>query len=168
MPISQPPYNGFTKIYDRPVSKLTTYVDILPVFSEVKSLCHVPIKLKALWDTGATITAVKHYTLNRLKAPLVRTKASAKIVGIGGMSVEANYILTNIHITEDFYIQHCPTYIMDFPSDFDMIIGMDIIGMGDFAVCNTDCTTSFSFVVPSLPDRIDFIEKIETLNRRTG
>jgi hypothetical protein len=50
--------------------------------------------------------------------------------------------------------------------NFDIIIGMDIINMGDFAVCNTENKTSFSFVVPPLPDRINFADKAEILNRQ--
>lgn len=39
--------------------------------------------------------------------------------------------------------------------DFDVLIGMDIITMGDLAITNLDGRTTFSFRVPSLV-RIDF------------
>ena len=42
---------------------------------------------------------------------------------------------------------------------------MDIIGMGDFAVSNTDKKTFLSFVMPSLPERLDLTEKANQLNK---
>lgn len=48
-----------------------------------------------------------------------------------------------------------------------MLIGMDIIGMGDFAVCNTGNATSFTFAIPPFPDRLNFSEKAEMLNKKT-
>jgi len=57
-------------------------------------------------------------------------------------------------------------YVTEFPSNADMLIGMDIIRMGDFAVCNADGKTSFSFAVPPFPDRIDLAEKTEADNKR--
>jgi hypothetical protein len=38
---------------------------------------------------------------------------------------------------------------------------MDIIGMGDFAVCSAEKKTSFTFAVPPFTDRIDFTKKIK-------
>jgi hypothetical protein len=46
--------------------------------------------------------------------------------------------------------------------DSDLIIGMDIITLGDFAVTNFGGVTKFSFRVPSLR-HIDFVE--EAANR---
>ena len=40
--------------------------------------------------------------------------------------------------------------------DADVLIGMDIIGTGDFAVTNLNGLTKFSFRVPSL-EHIDFV-----------
>jgi hypothetical protein len=71
----------------------------------------------------------------------------------------------SILVTESLEIELCPVYIADFDDDdFDMIIGMDIITMGDFAICNTDGKTSFSFAMPSFPDRINLADKAEAAN----
>ena len=40
--------------------------------------------------------------------------------------------------------------------DADMLIGMDIINQGDFAVTNSNGKTKFSFRIPSQAD-IDFV-----------
>ena len=41
---------------------------------------------------------------------------------------------------------------------FDVLIGMDIITKGDFAITNPDGTTKFSFRIPSQAD-IDFVRE---------
>jgi hypothetical protein len=41
---------------------------------------------------------------------------------------------------------------------------MDIIRLGDFAVCNADNKTSFSFAMPPFQDRIDFVGRADDLN----
>lgn len=156
-------YRGFIKIYDKPTDKLMTYVNIFPVFSYNRVLCNVPVKLRALWDTGATVTAIRPEILDRLKSPLVNTDSSTTIIGVGGL-VKADYTLTNIYLTNNFVIEYCPTYVIDFQINFDIIIGMDIIGMGDFAVCNIGNITSFTFAVPPFPDRLDFAEKADMFN----
>ncbi len=42
----------------------------------------------------------------------------------------------------------------------DVLIGMDIINMGDFAVTNRDGATVFSFQMPSM-NLIDFVEIVK-------
>ena len=44
--------------------------------------------------------------------------------------------------------------------DTDVLIGMDIINRGDFAVTNQNRKTKFSFRFPSIGD-IDFVEEDE-------
>jgi len=44
--------------------------------------------------------------------------------------------------------------------DFDVLIGMDIIGNGNFAVTNKDSKTVFSFRMPSV-ERIDFAKQAQ-------
>ncbi|MDR0689411.1 MAG: hypothetical protein LBG08_03965 [Spirochaetaceae bacterium] len=45
---------------------------------------------------------------------------------------------------------------------------MDIISMGDLFICNADNETLFSYAIPSLPDKIDLVDKAEELNRGSG
>jgi len=79
--------------------------------------------------------------------------------------VTADVTLINLLLTPELEMEQWPVYIMDFPGDADILIGMDIIGMGDFAVCNVDNKTSFSFAVPPFPDRINLADKAEAANK---
>ena len=44
--------------------------------------------------------------------------------------------------------------------NIDMLIGMDIIGLGDFAVTNVNGITKFTFRLPSV-EEIDFVKQIQ-------
>lgn len=47
----------------------------------------------------------------------------------------------------------------------DVLIGMDIINLGDFAVTNRDDVTVLSFQMPSV-NRIDFVKLLEESERK--
>jgi hypothetical protein len=96
---------------------------------------------------------------------MVRSGSPKTISGIGG-SVRADFTIASIFLTYNLGIVYSPVYVLDFPGSVDMIIGMDIISMGDFAVCNADGKTSFSFAIPSFPERINFADKAEAFNAR--
>jgi len=77
----------------------------------------------------------------------------------------------SIALTDSFILECIPVYIVDFPINYDiinydMIIGMNIISMGDFSVNNTGAKTSFSFIMPPLPDRINYADIADKLNNR--
>jgi hypothetical protein len=158
-------YRGFIKSYDGPVNKLATTANILPIASSDKTLSNTPFEINALWDTGATLTFIKPEIRDRLKLRMVRIDSPVSIAGLGGL-VKADFTIISICLTPNFIIEYCPAYVIDFPVKFDVVIGMDIINMGDFAVCNAESKTSFSFVVPPLPDRINFADKAKMLNER--
>jgi hypothetical protein len=46
-----------------------------------------------------------------------------------------------------------------------MVIGMDIIKKGDFAISNAENKTLFSFVIPPFPDKINLADKAEAANK---
>ena len=156
---------AFTVLYDKPVNKLITSVSILPILTVDKILSGAPLEVKALWDTGATVTCIKPVLFERLKLRLLNLTRHTTLSGIGG-KVAARTTLVTLFLTPALEVEYHPVYVADFPSNADMLIGMDIIRMGDFAVCNADGKTSFSFAVPPFPDRIDLAEKTEADNKR--
>ncbi len=49
----------------------------------------------------------------------------------------------------------------------DILIGMDIIAMGDFAITNGNGRSSWTFRMPSV-EEIDFVKEIQEHNRKYG
>jgi len=165
MPTNRVEYRGFIKSYYSSVNKLSTTVKILPIGSSDKNIKNSTVTIEALWDTGATLTFIKPRIRDQLKLRMFRTGSSISIAGVGGL-VKADFTVLSIFLASNFEIEYCPAYVVDFPVNFDMVIGMDIINMGDFAVCNSENKTSFSFVVPPLPNRINFADKADVLNKQ--
>ena len=52
--------------------------------------------------------------------------------------------------------------------DVDLLIGMDIIQLGDFFICNGGGKTLFSFAMPPFEDKTDFYEKALEVNKRNN
>jgi hypothetical protein len=125
----------------------------------------IPIKLTALWDTGTMMTCMKPRLKEQLKLRVITPNPPMVISGVGG-TVKADRTIGSIFLADNFMVEYCPIYVLDFPGNTDLIIGMDIIRMGDFAVCNANGETSFSFAMPPFPDRINFANKAETVNKQ--
>ena len=145
--------------------ELTTPAGIRPLYATDPAFCNTSVEVEALWDTGATITCIKSALWERLKLRPLESNRT-ELAGIGG-NVTADVTIVNILLTPEFGIKSCPVYAVDFTGDADILIGMDIIGMGDFVVCNADNKTSFSFAVPSFPDRINLAEKAKAVNKNS-
>jgi hypothetical protein len=160
-------YRGFTQTYPSIVNRLITPISIAPVSSRNKAIRGIPVKLKALWDTGAMKSLIKPELVKRLDLQMYRVGSAVSFSGIGGR-VKADFTMLTIFLTDNMGIEGCPAYVINFPGGADIIIGMDIINMGDFAVCNIEGQTSFSFAMPPLPDRIDFIDRINILNEQNN
>jgi len=157
-------YSAFFATYLGVTDELTTPASIVPLRTTDPAVRGVLFEIEAIWDTGAMSTCIKPALWKRLKLRPLES-GRTKFAGIGGI-VESDVSFVALLLTSKLIIECCPVYVADFPGDADILIGMDIIGMGDFAVCNTNDITSFSFVVPPFPDRINFAEKAEAANKR--
>jgi hypothetical protein len=157
-------YRGFILPYNCSTNKLITVANLFPITSFDKNLCNIPVGVNALWDTGATLTFMKPKLRDKLKLRMFGTGSPIHIVGVGGL-VKADFTYASLLLSDNLLFEYCPVYVVDFPvKNVDIIIGMDIINMGDFILSNTENKTTFSFVVPPLPNRIDFTDILKTLN----
>jgi predicted aspartyl protease len=157
-------YRAFTIVYEEIAIEISTPIRLEPIYTTDKNLIGTQLEIEALWDTGATMTCVKPSLRDKLKLRQSELVESITMSGIGG-DVEADGTLVSIWLTPDFAIELCPVYVTDFPGDEELLIGMDIISMGDFAVCNADGKTSVSFAIPPFPDRINLADKADAMNR---
>lgn len=103
--------------------------------------------VNALWDTGAAYSYISFNIINKLSLEKVDKKELDTIsfseqidgykvdIGLKDLGKIPNRILYGIDIT-------------DTTKEYDAIIGMDIITMGDFIVSNHNLKTSFLFGIP--------------------
>jgi predicted aspartyl protease len=113
-----------------------------------------------IWDTGATNSVVTKSTAVSLGLiPVSR----ARVRGVhGDRDVNVYYVnitLSNKNITLNTQVTECDELSAD--NSVGMLIGMNIITMGDFAVTNYQGKSTMSFRVPSL-QKIDFVKGIKT------
>jgi len=156
-------YRAFTVLFDKITNELTSPIKIWSGLVTGKPVNTTPIEATALWDTGAIVTCIKPWLKDKLNLRLLNTQTL--LAGVGG-EINAHITLVNIQLMCDVEIYDCPVYVADFPGDEDILIGMDIINMGDFVVCDTDGKTSFSFTIPPLPERTNFVDMVRTTNKK--
>ena len=149
----------FTKKYSGIISEIITNIEISPSEDSDQPSQKQISKLStlALWDTGATHSAITSSTVKTLG---LVPKSMALVHHAGGKGYQwIHYI--DIHfpnqVTKKLVrVTECQTI----RGNFNVIIGMDIISAGDFALTNKDKKAVFSFMMPSI-HIIDFKEEME-------
>ena len=121
----------------------------------------------AIWDTGATHSAITKKVVYDLKLQPTGVRETKHA---GGKSSNNTY-LVNITLPNKVMVPHVRvTEVQLIPDDNvsddkqpQLLIGMDIMGLGDFAVTNANGKTAFSFRIPSVQE-IDFISDVQENN----
>lgn len=111
-------------------------------------------KWRALWDTGATMSCISQRIADELQLqPLQIIKVYSATNEVLAITYYVGLLLPN-HFTTKVIAAGVPRM----SDDVDIVIGMDVISKGDFAVTNVNRKTSFSFRIPS-KKRIDYMQE---------
>ncbi len=137
---------AFTSNYERIVNACYMQVDISPIDNTSKT-----IKVYGVWDTGATSSAIHTKHVQALNLP---TTTMCRVNTASG-TVNATKHLINMKLPNGnvLTVQVTATDLVD----TDMLIGMDIISQGDFAISNYNGKTIVNFRMPSFAD-INFVD----------
>ncbi len=102
------------------------------------------IQYEATWDTGAGTSLITQRIVNECGLKPIR---SSKLQSVSGVQKTEVY-LVNIYLPGNVLFCKIPVVRGDFSHGrWDRIVGMDIIGAGDFSVRNRNSVTEFSFTV---------------------
>lgn len=153
------PNQAFTARATGRLLKLITEVEVFPPFA-FNTPPTQGRKYLALYDTGATHSAISPKVVQDLSLPSIR----ATSVGVGGGFIPTTSHLVNIALPNRLMVSQAQVAKLLVPSGEDVIIGMDIMGLGDFAVTHYGGNTVFSFCVPSRKC-IDFVADIDSYNK---
>jgi hypothetical protein len=145
---------SFTTAYDGIVRVLTSEVRVQQAFDVKLPPPTVPTtEYKAIWDTGATGTSItrkvatecglKPTGMCRIRTPSGEGEAYTYFVSL---YLPNHVCIPQIRVAEAIL------------SDADVLIGMDVIAHGDFAVTNHQGKTHVSFRMPSV-ECIDFVKQ---------
>lgn len=112
----------------------------------------------AIWDTGATASAITQQVVDRCE---LKPISLAQVRHADGQT-NAEVYLINVKLPNDVAFCNIRATKLKL-ANTDMLIGMDVITMGDFAITNVGGKTAYSFRVPSL-QRIDYVEQANALD----
>ena len=116
------------------------------------------IKTDAIWDTGATHSVFSSRIAQKLDL------ASVDKWTAGGINqvIKTDVVVATIILPNGLKLTEKRFAICDIPGA-DVLIGMDIISMGDFVITNARGKTFFSFVIPTLNNKISFHEMVNII-----
>ena len=146
----------FTTNYGRLSNKLLTKCFVSAAWLPQDDTVAPPMmEFDALWDTGATASVISKDVATELELP---PEGTSQVFHAQGSEFVPNYFINlglpnrvgvaGVRVTEGVL------------KGIDVLIGMDIINTGDFAVTNRDGVTILSFQMPSI-SHIDFVKILE-------
>jgi predicted aspartyl protease len=132
-------------------NQLVTLVDV--IFPNTKQ----SFEVKAIWDTGATSSVITKNVVNQLGLlPTGRSHVSTA----NGNAIQDTYIidlaLPNKIIVKDVTV----TEASALSGGCEVLIGMDIISLGDFSITNYKNQTCMSFRIPSMHE-VDYVKNLD-------
>jgi len=153
----RPQIYALTKEHDTIVLAIYTSANVsLPPFimENEGEATALPIQnIKALWDTGATHTAISDRLAAEMQLPsedFVRVSTASGILRVPVYLIQLG--LPNHFVFEEV---EAVEFAYSDDDDCDLIIGMDVMTQGDLGITNFEGKTVFSFRIPSL-HRVDF------------
>jgi len=112
------------------------------------------LEYQAIWDTGATASVITQAVVD---ACGLKPIGMVQTHGVHGTELSEVY-LVNIRLPQGVAFMHVQVTKGKLVGGANVLIGMDIIAQGDFAVTNKGGITVFSFRVPA-QTHIDFVKE---------
>lgn len=150
-------FHAFTMQAHGRLNKIITDVKVCAAFDPASPPDPLPPyhETKGLWDTGATNSVVTKETAVRLGLQPVGKTISSHAAGTSLV----NTYMVNITLPNDVQVAGVQvSECADTTNSFGVIIGMDIIAQGDFAVTNVGGVSVVSYRFPSIA-RIDYVQE---------
>jgi len=144
--------------YRKIVREISTPVTLYSSFS---SLDGKIVSTSAVWDTGANHSVLSPKIVQELELCAIDTKW---VYGINNSNRLSDVVIATIRFTDDLVLANRRFSVNNIPGT-DVLIGMDIIMMGNFVINNTDGKTLFSFVIPPINEKISFSKIVNSLDK---
>jgi hypothetical protein len=113
------------------------------------------LDVSAMWDTGSMVTCVSKRLARYLG---LASFESIPLTSLYGTSL-VNVCFMDIVLPDGISIKNIKVTEIETPNDFDIIIGMNIIRLGDFALCNDHGNTVMTFSLPTSNTPIDSMKE---------
>ena len=144
---------SFTMSVDKKVVVLKTPIGIYTTEGFNKAFKPIKKLYMALWDTGSTMTVIPDELASKLNLEPVGEMMAETVGG----RFKANKYIVSLHLPNRLNIENVMIASGKLGPGIDILIGMDIITLGDFVITNYNNKTVFSFRFPS-SEVIDFVK----------
>lgn len=133
-------------------------VIMTPFLGDPKLLPVPPLQggFVGIWDTGASGTVITQNVVQQLQLQ----PTGQKRVNAANGAYNANTYLVNVVLPGDIHVQHVEVTEGQLGAGADVLIGMDIITLGDFSITNPGGTTVMSFRTPSCVE-VDYVQRAQ-------
>ena len=111
---------------------------------------------QAIWDTGATNSVIPSQVVDALDIKPIDVRP---FKGFDGQSTNYSIYLVDIVLPNKFIVPGVQVAGGPVITGAEVLIGMDIIGLGDFVITNLEGKTQFTFRMPSML-KLDFVKDI--------
>ena len=139
---------------------IQTHVGICEPFVGIPTTQLKCVDFIAIWDTGATGSAITA----RAAQALNLQPTGLKMVYTAAGKAEKNTYLVNIMLPSNVGVQNVTVTEADLGDQIDVLVGMDIITLGDFSITNVGGNTTMSFRIPSSRE-IDYVPEANRANQ---
>jgi hypothetical protein len=148
-------YQAFTIKATGYLDRIITDISVSAAYNPQSPPSPIPqmVPARALWDTGATKSGLSSNLIAKLSLVSCGT---AQINHGGGTSIAPRYMV-------NFYLPHkvaaigiLAAEVQTAKDQFDVIVGMDVIDLGDFTISNVSGATWVSFRTPSC-QAVDYV-----------
>ncbi|MBI4617633.1 MAG: SEC-C domain-containing protein [Planctomycetes bacterium] len=120
-------------------------------------------KFLAVWDTGASQTCISARAVEQCGlSPVGMTR-----VDTANGEADCRQYLVNFFFPNGVAFEGLRVTEVVLQGRSDLLVGMDVVARGDFAVTNTEGKTVFTYRNPSV-SRIDFVADMDADRRRTS
>lgn len=137
-------------------------VGVAKSIRKARNIPFAPKRGVAIWDTGATNSVISEKCAKTLS---LIPFDMASVHGVHGEELckvyKVDIFLPNSILVSDVRVTEAKNIL-----NADMLIGMDIIVLGDLSICNSDMITSFSFRIPPDDRRIDYVKRWKVMKHK--
>ena len=143
------------------LDRVVTSIRVMPAFDPAAPPIPLPVvtETPALWDTGATKSVISSKVAKSLGLVPVGT---TKVNHAGGVGDSLTYLVNFALPNRVGVVGVLATEFDQSGKPFGVIVGMDVICLGDFSITNVDRKTWVSFRTPSI-EAIDYVSEANRL-----
>jgi len=149
--MAPPKHLTFSFYFAKKQNKIITPVNLYPVQLNTAAF----LSTDAIWDTGASMSVVTPEIKNKLKVSPIDKKT---IAGVHSTQI-VDIVFITLELPNNVIKKNIEVAVCNIPSNVGMILGMDIIALGDFALSHGNDQTLLSFAVPPFQEKIDFSKR---------